>query len=81
MLLPLKSPMRLPRSLLSHARLASSALWPSLQNRAEAGSACRPLAQVMQFYDPLRSFPLWGFGGQVRACSHQSALNGFDFSF
>ena len=20
---------------------------------------------IMQFYDPLRSFPLWGFGGQV----------------
>ena len=20
---------------------------------------------IMQFYDPLRSFPLWGFGDQV----------------
>ena len=23
---------------------------------------------IMQFYDPLRSFPLWGFGDQVCAC-------------
>ena len=22
---------------------------------------------IMQFYDPLRSFPLWGFGDQVSA--------------
>ena len=35
---------------------------PSVYERALAA-----LGAVMQFYDPLRSFPLWGFGGQVRA--------------
>ena len=33
---------------------------PSVYERALAA-----LGAIMQFYDPLRSFPLWGFGGQV----------------
>lgn len=38
---------------------------PDGQSASVYERAMAAFGAIMQFYDPLRSFPLWGFGGQV----------------
>ena len=46
-------------------KVASVCAGPDGQTASVYERAMAAFGAIMQFYDPLRSFPLWGFGGQV----------------
>ncbi|CAL8465746.1 g5282 [Coccomyxa elongata] len=50
---------------------------PDGQTASVYERAMAAFGAIMQFYDPLRSFPLWGFGGQGKQTCY--ALNGQAF--
>ncbi|KAK9918166.1 hypothetical protein WJX75_001865 [Coccomyxa subellipsoidea] len=50
---------------------------PDGQSASVYERAMAAFGAIMQFYDPLRSFPLWGFGGQGKQSCY--ALNGQAF--
>jgi hypothetical protein len=47
---------------------------PDGQSASVYERAMAAFGAIMQFYDPLRSFPLWGFGGQVGHFTYRGYL-------
>ena len=59
------------------ARQCSRFAGPDGQSASVYERTMAAFGAIMQFYDPLRSFPLWGFGDQVGLPLQVHACNTF----